>query len=78
MRMSKYIDGELEQELCAELKKHLKGCDRCRIVFDTTKKTITFYRDSTPYPLPSQVHKRLHQALRSRWKEKHRRVVRAT
>jgi len=66
--MSKYIDGELERELCKALEKHLKGCDRCRVVFDTTRKTIEVYRDSEPYPIPAEVHKRLHQALLNRWK----------
>ena len=43
-----YIDGELENELCQQLEVHLKGCDQCRIVLDTTTKTIEFYRDQTP------------------------------
>ncbi len=68
--MSRYIDGELERELCEELEKHLRGCRRCRVVFDTTKQTIEFYRGSEPFPLPSKVQSRLHRALKSRWKAK--------
>jgi predicted anti-sigma-YlaC factor YlaD len=64
-----YIDGELERELCEQLEVHLKGCDRCRIVLDTTRKTIQFYQDQTPLDLPAGVRDRLHAALRSRWKK---------
>ena len=63
-----YIDGELDAELCKQLEAHLKDCERCRIVLDTTKKTIRFYRDETPMELPAGVRERLHDAVRSRWK----------
>jgi predicted anti-sigma-YlaC factor YlaD len=64
-----YIDGGLETELCKELEVHLKDCERCRIVLDTTKRTIEFYRDETPMELPMDVRERLHAAMRSRWKK---------
>lgn len=69
MRMSKYIDGELERELCKELERHLKGCDRCRIVLNTTKQTIEFYRGTKAYEIPRAVHQRLHRALQKQWKK---------
>ena len=62
-----YIDGELEQELCRRLEAHLKGCDRCRIVLDTTRRTIQFYRDQTPMELPEGITDRLHAVLRAHW-----------
>jgi predicted anti-sigma-YlaC factor YlaD len=64
-----YIDGELEKELCEQLEIHLKDCERCRIVLDTTKKTIQFYRDQTPMELPAGVRDRLHAAMRSKLKK---------
>ncbi|MDD5541773.1 MAG: zf-HC2 domain-containing protein [Acidobacteriia bacterium] len=67
-RMSRYIDGDLEEELCVQLKKHLRGCDRCKIVFDTTRRTIGFYRAGKPYEIPRGVHARLQRALRRQWK----------
>lgn len=62
-----YIDGELEKELCQKLEAHLKGCARCRIVLDTTKRTIQLYRNQTPMELPDDVRQRLHAALQTRW-----------
>ena len=62
--MNLYIDGTLEQELCRQLEAHLKGCEQCRIVLDTTKKTITLYRDHAEIEIPDEIRSRLHQALR--------------
>lgn len=38
--LSEYIDGELPVDLCREIEKHLEGCDNCRVVLNTTKRTI--------------------------------------
>jgi predicted anti-sigma-YlaC factor YlaD len=65
--MNLYIDGSLEKELCEQLETHLKGCERCRIVLDTTKKTITLFRDQDPVEIPSEVLDRLHRLIRSNW-----------
>jgi len=58
-----YIDGELEAALCAEIEEHLAGCDDCRVLVDTTQKTITLYRRQTPVNLPEGAMARLQQAL---------------
>ena len=58
-----YIDGELEAALCAEIEEHLAGCDDCRVLVDTTQKTITLYRRQTPVELPEGAMTRLQQAL---------------
>jgi predicted anti-sigma-YlaC factor YlaD len=64
-----YIDGELEKELCQQLETHLKDCNRCRIILDTTRKTIEFYRDQMPLDLPNEIRDRLHTSLRAQWKK---------
>ncbi|MDX9848981.1 MAG: zf-HC2 domain-containing protein [Anaerolineaceae bacterium] len=38
--ISSYVDGDLSEELCAELDKHLSACENCRIVVNTLRKTI--------------------------------------
>lgn len=38
--LSAYIDGDLSPELCQELERHLARCDHCRVVLDTTGRTI--------------------------------------
>ena len=64
-----YIDGSLEKEICEQLEAHLKDCHRCRIVLDTTKKTITLFRDQEQLEIPLAVQERLHQTIRTRWQK---------
>lgn len=63
-QLSDYIDGELAASLCAELEQHLAGCPNCRIVVDTTRKTVSLYRRyGRPAELPAGVSERLWQAI---------------
>jgi len=62
--LSAYIDGELSPELCQELEKHLAGCDNCRVVLDTTKRTIELVHSPIEKPdLPEDVRERLFKRL---------------
>lgn len=67
--LSDFVDGELEESLCADIEEHLKGCDPCRVVVDTTKKTITLFKENLPYEIPLEVKNRLQRVLRERWKK---------
>jgi anti-sigma factor RsiW len=61
-----YIDGELEQTLCAEIEQHLAHCDDCRVLVDTTRKTVVLYRQheqQSRVELPAEITSRLLQAL---------------
>jgi anti-sigma factor (TIGR02949 family) len=61
--LSDYLDGEASGELCAEIERHLAGCDNCRIVVDTLRKTVTLYH-RLPQPLmPAQARERLYKRL---------------
>lgn len=62
-QISEYIDGELEESLCAAIEQHLADCEDCRIVVDTTRKTVLLFRRQEPAPLPEGVNQRLQQAL---------------
>lgn len=58
--LSEYVDGELNQALCAELERHMADCENCRIVVDTLRKTISLYHTtSEPPEMPSDVRERL-------------------
>jgi len=62
--LSEFIDGELQAELCAELEQHLEGCDNCRIVVNTLRKTIELYKQTNePIELPHAVRDRLYSKL---------------
>lgn len=61
--LSDYIDGELAASLCAELEQHVADCPNCRIVVDTTRKTVSLYRSYDQAELPAEVAERLWQAI---------------
>ena len=70
--LSNYLDESLDITLKDSIEQHLTNCEDCRIVVDTTKKTIQIYCNSEPAPLPEDTRSRLHEAL-----VKHLRRVRA-
>lgn len=62
--LSDYVDGELSQELCAEIERHMAECNNCRIVIDTLRKTISLYHSAAPRPeMPAEVRQRLFKRL---------------
>ena len=62
--LSDYIDGELSEELCQRIEQHLAGCEHCRVVVDTTNKTILLYHDSAhEMQVPDDVRGRLVETL---------------
>ena len=61
--LSDYIDGELEDRLCAEIDEHMKECPDCRIVVDTLRKTVLLYRTHGQAEIPQDVLSRLQLAL---------------
>ena len=64
--ISDYLDGALEPEVLKELERHLQHCDDCRLVVDTTRKTIQVFCNSEPAPLDDNTRERLHKALELR------------
>ncbi len=62
--LSEYIDGELSPELCREIEKHLAGCDNCRVVLNTTRRTIDLVQSpAEAVPVPDEVRERLFKRL---------------
>jgi anti-sigma factor (TIGR02949 family) len=62
--LSDYVDGELKDELCAEIEKHMQGCENCRIVVDTLRKTVLLvHENSHQTQLPGDVRQRLFHHL---------------
>ena len=63
--ISDYIDGTLENDLCAELERHLWECKNCQIAVDTTRMTIELYQRCSfdQASLPEDVRIRLFHRL---------------
>ena len=68
--ISDYIDGEVDESLCGELKEHLTGCDNCRIMVDTLKQTFFLCRDGKKENLPESLQNKLNFLLKKKWDEK--------
>lgn len=62
--LSDYIDGDLAVNLCDEIERHLAGCEKCRVVVDSLRKTVYLYREqSGPAEVPQDVRQRLYHCL---------------
>jgi len=61
--LSEYIDGELPAELCQEIEKHLEGCENCRVVLNTTRRTIDLVHLPASQDVPADVRERLFKRL---------------
>ena len=64
--LGEYLDGEFDSELCRELREHMEHCERCRVVVDTTRRTIHIYGDSQKrVEVPPGLLERLQQKLKT-------------
>jgi anti-sigma factor RsiW len=61
--MSCYVDGDGSAELRRALEEHIARCRRCRVIFDTTTKTLKFVSDAEPFEVPLAVSARLYVRL---------------
>jgi len=61
--LSDFLDGEASDEICTEIERHMSGCEDCRIVVDTLRKTVLLYRELPPPPIPDAARERLYRAL---------------
>jgi predicted anti-sigma-YlaC factor YlaD len=62
-----YLDGTSDRHHLAEIERHLALCRKCRIVCETTRQTVTLYRQMWPAgALPADVEQRLMATLEKR------------
>lgn len=62
--LNAYIDGEMDETLCADIEAHIETCPKCQIVVNTLKKTIYLYKeDGRETILPSATRCRLFACL---------------
>ena len=68
-KISDYLDGELDPELVRELERHLEHCEDCRVVVDTTHKTVEIFYNTEPAALPEDVRGRLNQMFTQKFRK---------
>jgi anti-sigma factor RsiW len=64
--LNDYLDDELDGAMRSELERHLGKCPGCRVIWDTTRKTVQIFKGLEPYPIPPQLESRLLEALARR------------
>ncbi len=68
-RLSEYIDGELPEDLCTELSKHIDGCAPCVEFVESLRKAKALCREfppgQKPGPLNSALRAQMRQALQN-------------
>jgi anti-sigma factor RsiW len=69
-KISEYLDGGLDPEMVRELERHLEHCEDCRVVVDTTRKTVEIFYHTEPAPLPHDVRDRLSQMFSQKFRKR--------
>jgi anti-sigma factor RsiW len=62
-RLSEYVDGELSQQICEEIQRHMEGCEPCVAFAKTLKTTAELCRRLPSQPIPPEVAADLRAAL---------------
>jgi anti-sigma factor RsiW len=61
--LSCYIDGDGSAELRQAIERHIAHCRRCRVIVDTTQRTVSIVMDADPFEVPLAVSARLYARL---------------
>lgn len=61
-QLSAFLDGELDDTLCAKIEQHLAECPYCHTVADTVQTMLALYRHAQT-AVPTEVHAHLLQVL---------------
>jgi anti-sigma factor RsiW len=62
-RLSAYIDDELPEDICAELRRHIGACPNCEVFVASLRDTVKLCRHHQPPPLSAHDRARLRQEI---------------
>jgi anti-sigma factor RsiW len=62
-KLSEYIDGELDQVTCAEIKKHANDCVACFSCLETLKRTVALCQNTGDKPIPKNLSEKLKEII---------------
>lgn len=65
IRISEYLDGELDADLCKEIEAHLEQCPDCQNCLESLKRTIALCKDGARETIPVEAKERLRFMLRN-------------
>lgn len=64
--LSNYIEEEVDPVLRTEIEEHLRGCHRCSVLVDSTRKMLYVVGDERVFEIPIGYSERLHTFLSKR------------
>ena len=64
LKISEYLDGEVDEKTCYKIEAHLRQCPECLDCFESLKKTIQLCKNGASESLPVDVRKQLRATLR--------------
>ncbi len=62
-KLSEYIDNELDQVTCDDIKKHAENCMPCKTCLETLRQTVTLCKNVKDQPVSNAFSVRLKDAL---------------
>ena len=66
-QLSAYIDDELPEEICAELRRHLGACPNCEVFIASLRDTVKLCRQHQPPLLSAYDRARLRHEILQAW-----------
>lgn len=61
--LSKYLDDEAAVSIRQDLEAHMAECRTCRVLYDSTRKTLQIVTDSRSFDLPEGLSERLVESI---------------
>lgn len=61
--LTDFVAGEASAARCADLERHLAGCEQCRVVAETLRQTLKLCRDLPQPAYSAEARARLYKSL---------------
>ncbi len=62
-RLSEYLDGEMEEALCAETETHLEDCPPCRDFLESLRRTVALLDRLPAEKVPEEIRREVRDSL---------------
>lgn len=59
-----YLDPDLQDQVCVEVRAHLEECEDCRVFVKTVETTIVLYKERPHHEVPEEVRIDLRNLIR--------------
>jgi len=58
-KFSEYLDNELDDKTCQEIRRHMEECIRCNVCLETLKRTVELCRNIKTVGIPERLREQL-------------------